>query len=321
MPVVYHSSYKPPFLIWNPHAQTIYSSVFRRVGGVRYERERIDTPDGDFIDLDWSRTDSNRAVIVLHGLESCSQASYMRGMVRAFNRRGWDAAAYNFRGRSGEPNRLYRSYHSGATDDLEAVVSHVIRLGCYDQLALVGFSLGGNVTLKYLGEKGANVSEVIRTAAAVSVPCDLESCSWKLAQRSNFIYMKRFLIFLGRKMKQKKHLLPDGLTLDDFRKAKNFKDFDNLYTAPAHGFADAEEYWSKCSSRQFISSIAIPTLLISARDDPFLTEKCFPFEEAKASEHFHLEVPEVGGHVGFVSFNSGGEYWHESRAVEFVESV
>lgn len=318
MPLISTSDYSPLKIFSNPHVQTIYPSLFRKVRGVTYIRERIFTPDNDFIDLDWSRVGADRAVVVSHGLEGHSRRSYMLGMIKSFNSRGWDGIAFNFRGCSGEPNRFLKSYHCGATEDLHTVVTHVISKKCYSCISLVGFSVGGNLTLMYLGEKKHRVSPLVKSAAAISVPCDLESSSMKLAKRSNRLYMKRFLRMFHRKIRIKMHMMPDKIHDTDYHLIQTFEQFDNRYTAPIHGFSSAKDYWSKCSCKQFLSGINIPSILINAQDDPFLGEACYPIKEAKNSPHFFLEMPKSGGHVGFIDFNSSGEYWHEKRVAEFV---
>ena len=318
MPVVAESSYRAPLLFSNPHVQTVYPSLFRRVTGVTYSRKRINTPDEDFVDLDVSSVAAERIAIVLHGLEGDSGRGYMLGMVKALNRGGWDAAALNFRGCSGESNRQVRFYHSGDTGDLRAVISQISAQGKYSEMALVGFSLGGNVVLKYLGECGLNVPGIIRKAAAMSVPCDLTSTSHRLAEPANRIYMKRFLRLLRKKIRMKMAVMPGRLNDDGYERIKNFKDFDDRYTAPVHGFENAEDYWKKASSKPLLRRISVPTLLINAADDPFLTEACFPVDEAKDNPMLLLEIPDHGGHVGFVTFNRRGEYWSESRVVSFL---
>lgn len=338
MPIVEPSSYKPPLYFSNGHLQTIFPHFFRRVKGVKYRRERIvigvqnfsfaplvkappsTAADPDFLDLDWSFTGAERIAIVSHGLEGNSRRSYVLGMVRALNRSGWDALAWNFRGCSGEPNRLLRSYHSGASEDLHAVINHVISTNRYQHIALVGFSLGGNLTLKYLGERAEAVDARIRSAVVISVPCDLAGSSRKMARPGNQIYMRRFLKLLHQKIKAKMAILPGKLNDTGFHKIKNFKDFDDRYTAPLHGFSSAEDYWEKCSSRQFLPRIVVPTLILNARNDPFLSEECFPVEEARHNPNLFLEMPESGGHVGFLEFNCAGEYWSERRTVAFINS-
>ncbi len=317
MPVITPSSYPSPFLLPGGHLQTIIPA-FREVKGIHYRRERIETPDDDFLDLDWAIAGSRRIAILSHGLEGNTQRRYILGMIRALHRRGWDALAWNYRGCSGEPNKKLRSYHSGETSDLHTVLSHVIARNQYSEIVLIGFSLGGNITLKYLGELGSQVHPLISKAVAFSVPCDLKSGALKLAQLSNVLYMKMFLRSLHEKVRAKVEIMPDQINDDGFGQIKTFYDFDNRYTAPIHGFKDADDYFAKCSSRQFIPAIRIPTLLVSARNDPFLAEPCYPFEEAKANPNFSLEAPESGGHTGFFTWSRDGEYWSETRAMRFL---
>jgi predicted alpha/beta-fold hydrolase len=309
------SSYSPPPGFSNPHLQTIVAGRLRRVDGIRYDRERITTPDGDFLDLDWSRVDADRVVVISHGLEGSADRAYVRGMVRTLNRRGWDALAWNLRGCSGEPNRRLRLYHSGATEDLEAVVHRA--LADYDHVALVGFSLGGNMTLKYLGEQGGTAP--VRRAVAVSVPVDLAASSVALARWENGLYMRYFLRSLRRKVRTKARQFPGEISTDGLATIRDFRGFDDRYTAPIHGFEDAEDYWRQSSSKPFLDAIRVPTLLINAADDPFLTPACYPTEIARRSDWFWLETPTHGGHVGFVTFGRDGEYWSERRAEDFLD--
>ncbi|MBI3258263.1 MAG: alpha/beta fold hydrolase [Ignavibacteriae bacterium] len=315
MPLIPFSDFAPPFLLRNHHVQTILPTVIRRVKKPLYIRERFETSDGDFFDVDWSQVnDAEQVVLLIHGLESSSDSNYIRGMVNAFNRRGWDAAVMNFRGCSGTINRLYKSYHSGATDDIHTVVRSVFSREIYREISIVGFSLGGNATLKYLGEQAQHV--LVSRASAVSVPCDLKASALRMAMPENKLYMKRFIRSFQEKLLRKKSLLPDGITLDYFTGMRTFQQLDDRYTAPAHGYKDAEEYWAKCSATQFIPRITVPTLLISAKDDSFLGKTCFPIKEAEESSNFYLEIPDNGGHLGFMKWS--GEYWHETRITEFI---
>jgi len=266
MPLFKESTYQPPFLLKNAHFQTIYPSLFRKFDTSFYERERIATPDDDFLDLDWSRIGSDKIAIISHGLEGNSLRSYAVGMVKALNQHGWDALAWNFRGCSGEVNRQLRFYHSGYTDDLDFVINHVLNLGNYKSIVLIGFSMGGNLSLVYLGQKGSNVNPLIQKAIVFSVPCDLAGSSYQIAKSVNRIYLKRFLRMLHQKVKAKMTLFPDQINDDNYSEIKNFRDFDNRYTAPIHGFISAEDYWDKCSSKQFIPKIKISTLIINALD-------------------------------------------------------
>jgi uncharacterized protein len=312
------SAYRAPWFLHNGHAHTIYPALRRRITGVRYERERLELDDGDFLDLDWSRAGGPSVVLIAHGLEGSAEGTYMKGMVRAFNRRGWDAVALNFRGCSGESNRLARFYHSGATEDLWQVTEHVARQG-YRGVALVGFSLGGNVTLKLLGELGGGVPAWLLGGVAISVPCDLKASAEVMARPVNRAYMKRFLRDLHAKLRAKQKRFPKELDDSGYGKIRGFREFDDRYTAPLHGFRDAEDYWARCSARFFLAPIRRPTLLLSAADDPFLAPECFPREIAGSHEWLHLEVPAHGGHVGFAG---GGlrrdEYFSERRALEFL---
>lgn len=314
------SDYKPPFFFGHAHVQTVFPSVFRKVKGISYQRERITTPDSDFLDADWSRVGSTSVGIICHGLEGDTNRHYMKGMVKALNKNGRDALALNFRSCSGEPNKQVRSYHSGISEDLECVVQHVINTGLYDEIALIGFSLGGNVVLKYLGERGTSVNPIIKKAVCFSVLCDLKSGAIRMEAPDCRIYMKRFLKMLHDKIRAKMEKFPGQLDDKGYEKIKTFRQFDDRYTAPMNGFKDAEDYWQRSSCKPLIPDIAIPTLLVNAQNDPFIAEACYPIAEAKASPNFFLEMPKSGGHVGFISFDQDGAYWSDRRMIKFLES-
>jgi predicted alpha/beta-fold hydrolase len=318
MPLICTSTYKPNLLFKNSHLNTIYPTLIRKVNNVKYQRQRIQTSDGDFLDLDFSKVNSNKLIVVLHGLESSSEHSYIKGIVKIFNQQNYDALAVNFRGCSGEDNNLVRSYHSGDTNDLKQVINYIQNTKKYSEIALIGFSLGGNLVLKYLGEESSAIDSVIKCAAVVSVPCCLKSSSDKLAENNNHIYMQRFIRSLKKKIKNKYSKFPQLIDIKKFENIKTFHEFDNLYTAPYHGFTDAEDYWQQCSSKSFIAAINIPTLIINALDDPFFGEECYPIQQADSSKFVFLETPKYGGHVGFTSFNKENEYWHETRIRQFV---
>jgi uncharacterized protein len=306
-----NSDYRAPWWLPGGHLQTIVPSLFRRVPVVTAERERLELEDGDFLDLAWSGKTSKRLAILSHGLEGNCDAAYIQGMARALVREGYDALAWNFRGCGTEPNRLLSFYHSGATEDLDAVIRHALAVHPAETIDLVGFSLGGNLTLKYLGEERVR-SEKIRRTVAFSVPCDLADSSAKLSEPGNRIYMTRFLRSLREKLRVKDGIFPGELDLGDLWNVRNFLEFDDRFTAPLHGFKDANDYWTRSSCRQFLPAIRIPTLLVNAVNDPFLGERCYPREEAEGSEWFYLEMPEEGGHMGFSRF------WATSRALDFV---
>lgn len=316
--------YRSPFLLSGGHSQTILPSIFRSVAGVRYRRERIDTPDGDFLDLD--RLDAEpagarvrRLAVLCHGLEGSSRRPYVMGMARAFSRAGWDVIAWNYRGCSGEPNRRPRSYHSGATDDLDVVIRHALALGAYDRVALVGFSLGGNLALKYVGERGGTVDDRIAGVAAFSAPCDLRASADSLARFSTRIYMGRFIASLGAKIREKAARFPGAIDLAPLDGMRTFHEFDDRYTAPLHGFSGAADYWEQCSSVRYLGAVRVPALLVSALNDPFLAGRCYPVDEAERNPCITLEMPRSGGHIGFISCGRDGTYWSERRALAFLD--
>lgn len=279
-------------------------------------KERLELKDGDFLDLQWHGCGRGRLVVLSHGLEGSAEAAYIQGMARALDAEGWDVLAWNYRGCSGEMNRLPRFYHSGASEDLAAVVEHALAVHPAEKVDLVGFSLGGNMTLKYLGERGDEISPRLGRAVAFSVPCDLACSSRTLTTWFNReVYMRRFIVSLADKVRAKAKLFPDVLDPAELEGVRTFREFDDRFTAPLHGFLDAEDYWARSSSRQFLSSIRIPALLVNAANDPFLGPDCYPRAEARASEWFHLEVLEGGGHVGF---GGPGPNWAEARAVSFL---
>jgi predicted alpha/beta-fold hydrolase len=322
VPLIQQSSYQVPFGYTSGHLQTIYPTLFRKVARQTKERERITTPDDDFIDLDWAREQrSARLAILSHGLEGSSNAVYIQGMTRALVHAGWNVLAWNFRSCSGEPNRRLRSYHSGATDDLQSVLHHVVRQTSYKHIALIGFSLGGNLTLKLVGDLAYEIDPRICAAVAFSVPCDLAASAQRLEHPTNRLYMHRFLKTLRAKVREKVQRFPGQIHADGLAQMRTFREFDHAYTAPIHGFSSAEDYWKQCSCNTRLAHIAIPTLLINAQNDPFLTPSCFPLETARNSQHLSLEIPRYGGHMGFVQFKQNTTFWSEQRAVEFLQSV
>mgnify|MGYP000263819832 CR=1 FL=1 len=324
MPLIPQSSYPgPPFLQRGGHLQSILPGLFRRVKGVDYQRERIETPDGDFLDLDWLRkpTSSKRLMIVSHGLESNSGASYCLGTAKLFAQNGWDALAWNCRSCSGEMNRKFRMYHHGDTEDISTVVNHALATGHYDIVALVGFSMGGNITLKYVGTGGENLPPQVRAAVAFSAPCDIRAGSDVLDHWENWIYKTRFMAFLKKKIRQKARQFPGRLDVSKLKRVKRWYDFDEHFSAPICGFASADEFHQQASAKNFVAGTRIPTLLVSALNDPILTPECFPVEIAREHPFLHLELSSGGGHCGFQS-RGGGEFsWAERRALEFVEGV
>tara|TARA_B110000003_G_scaffold270493_1_gene303047 strand:+ start:7870 stop:8838 length:969 start_codon:yes stop_codon:yes gene_type:complete len=319
MPII-KSKFSPSPLFKNGHFNTIYRSLFMKESN-NYNRKRITTWDNDFIDLDFSKVNSSKLVVLIHGLEGSSESKYILAASSELNNAGYDTVSFNLRGCSGEDNSLLSTYHSGKTEDLEFVIAHLIENYSYNKIMIVGYSLGGNITLKYFGENVKTIPNNVSCGVAISVPVDLASSSKTMGTLKNKIYMYKFLRSLRKKILIKKQKYP-GYILDikKLLKSKTFKEFDGLYTAPVSGFSGPEDYWEKASSKPYLSSIKKPVLLITSSDDPFLAEECYPFKEAKESNHFHLEVTKYGGHVGFISsFFTKNNRWLENRILQFIK--
>lgn len=315
--------YTPPFPFTNGNIATIYPPLFRPTPPVTCTRERIETPDRDFLDLDRHPCrigQSDKLAIISHGLEGHSRKKYVLGMAHMATNCGYDAACWIQRGCGDDPNRFPHSYHSGATEDLHTVVQHCLSSGKYTEVALIGFSMGGNQILKYLGEAPARVPSEITQAATFSVPCDLAATSDTIAQFSHWIYQEYFMRGLRDKIRTKSTVFPDAIQIEKLKSTRTLRDFDTNYTAPLCGFHDASDYYARSSSLQFIPKITIPTLIVQAQDDPFLTPSCYPHAEAASNEHIILETPRHGGHVGFVQQNPKNEYWSETRVKRFLSS-
>ncbi len=317
MPISEASFFEPPvYSLRNGHLQTIIPGLFRKVE-VAYQRQRIELPDGDFLDVDWAIQNqipnTKKLAIVLHGMEGSSQRHYVTGMVKSLQTIGYDGLAMNFRSCSGEMNRLLRFYHHGDTGDIDFLVRYIEKnYPQYTEIVLVGFSLGGNILVKYFGESGKYLPKIIQKALAFSTPFHLSSCSDALT----WIYTKNFLISLKKRLAEKAKAYPDKINLENYEEIKNMREFDNRYTAPLHGYKDAEDYYQKSSCGQYVSGIKRPILVINALDDPFLTDLCYPTEIAKAHEFLYLETPKFGGHVGFEVRNDTISY-AEKRALEW----
>lgn len=322
MPLVPHSSYTAPTWLPGGHVQTIFPALFRQVPQIDFIREWLPTPDGDRIAIDLFQAGKQRGsvgVILSHGLEGHSRRKYMRGMCNIFASKGWDSLARNFRGCGGEINLTPGLYHSGQTEDLHTAVKYALELG-YQRILLVGFSMGGNQVLKYLGEAPERVPAQVAGAVVFSVTCDLSGAASVLDQPQNAIYMYYFLYNLRQKVRLKHARFPAFYPLEGLNAIRTFAEFDERYTAPVHGFASAGDYWEKTACLPHLQRIAIPALLVNARNDPFLSEGCYPAHIAASSDHLFLEMPEDGGHVGFTSLPRQEFYWSEFRAVEFFNN-
>ena len=319
MPLIEDLDYAPRGFFRSAHFNTITTAMLRKVPALPFERQRITLQDGDFIDLDTVIEQRDTLAVLVHGLEGDGRRPYMQGMARAMHYIGLDTINVNLRGCSGEVNKLLKTYHSGSTDDLQEVLDFVFENYSYQKIVLVGFSLGGNIVLKYTGSEAAHIDERIKASIGVSVPCDLASCANSIKERRNYIYMRRFLFNLRAKVKAKQHLLTSDMDLKQLLSAKNFHEFDHWFTAKVHGFESAEHYWECCSSKPVLSEVKIPTLLLNARDDSFLGAECYPDDIAKKHDLFYMMAPKQGGHVGFSGDNREGMLWSEHRVAHFVK--
>ena len=297
-------TFRPPVWLKNKHMQTILASLVNPKLEIPYRRERWDTPDNDFLDLDFIDGDPQKPVVLAcHGLEGSSESQYIRRLMNRAKAENWNGIAINFRGCSGEENKQLRTYHSGETSDLHWVISK-IRQQYQQSLFLCGYSLGGNVIAKWLGEQGQKAKNIVSGACVCCAPFDLFLCQQRLDQGFNkFVYVKSFLKTLKPKTQRKLMRYSDrkDLDLEKIMNARTFKEFDNYATAKMHGFSDYRDYYKQCSSRSFIKDIAIPTLLISAMDDPFIPSAALPGSLDINHETVKTYYATKGGHIGFIA--------------------
>lgn len=294
--------------------------------GASWIRERFTTPDGDYLDVDFSEPVSEGTedlapiVVLLHGLEGCSDSGYVVESARCCRRHGLRAAALNFRGRSGSPNRRPRAYHAGETDDLGFLLSALRERAPRAPLAAIGFSLGGNVLLKYLGENGERLKPRLAAAAGVSVPFDLAAATARMERGMGRLYTRFFLRSLRNGVRAKAASGPLPYDPASALEARTLRDFDELVTAPLHGFRSAEDYYERSSSLRYIPAIRVPTLLLQAKDDPFHPTSSVENRALRDNPWLQDGFVERGGHVGFVSGNSPLRpfFWAEAEAVRFV---
>jgi len=319
MPIISQSTYSgPPKHLFNGHLETIVPSIFRKIEGLQYLRERILTPDDDFLDLDWSKRGSEKLLVISHGLEGSSERHYAMGLAKLFNQNGYDVLAWNNRSCGGEMNKAPILYHHGATYDLETVMQHVEKKGSYQEYYLAGISMGGAQTLKYLGEKGLDLNSKIKKAAVYSTPCNLPSSAAMLKLEGNAFYKNRFLGKLKKKMLLKGMQYPNLVDLELLKRVKDFDTFDTHFTAKVHGFKDAKDFYQSVSPDNWMADIQIPTVIINALNDPLLGDACYPVSLAEKHAKIFLEMPKRGGHTGFLV--KGQEFtWAEIRFLEFLE--
>jgi predicted alpha/beta-fold hydrolase len=354
----------PPWLssFQGGHLQTIHASLFARHHRIAFVRDRVDTPDGDFIDFDWTgpglfphgaasaqppagqpkleagesaaarwitpadwltlpRTPETPAVVLFHGLEGSSGSNYAQSIAAHFRSRGWVVAVAHFRGCSGSPNRLARAYHSGDSTDIAFMLDTVRQRLPHARWHAVGVSLGGNALLKYLGEQGDDAGW-LTACAGVSVPLDLVAGGTALGRgfMARHIYTRYFLHSMRRKVLDKATRYPGVIDVMRLAQARDLHDFDDAYTAPMHGFRNALDYWTRASSKPWLASVRVPTLVLNARNDPFLPSQALPTLE-DCSARVLLHQPEQGGHAGFPTGRFPGNLnWLPNRLGRFFES-
>jgi len=314
------SAYRAPRWLPGPHAQTIFPSLLGRVPRIAYRRERWSTPDGDFIDVDHTvpAPPAGRPWLVLfHGLEGSSRSHYARALMAAAGDAGWQGVVPHFRGCSGEANLAPRAYHSGDSEEIDWIVRRIARRAGDAPVFVAGVSLGANALLKWLGERGDEAARLVTAAAGISAPQDLRAGADALARGFNRLYTRHFLVTLKRKSLAKLAAWPDLYDARRVREARDFHDFDDIVTAPLHGFRDCFDYWSRSSCKPWLAAIRTPTLVLNARNDPFLPARHLA-TPAEVSPHVSLDYPLAGGHVGFFEHHvPGAGAWLPRRVLGY----
>jgi len=319
-----NSTYAPPWWLPGGNLQTLYARTLARRYQVRYRRERWDTPDGDFIDLDWIEPGggNTKLLVLFHGLEGCSRSHYALSLMTAARQSGWRGVVPHFRGCSGELNRLPRAYHSGDSAEIDWILRRLKARDPRSDIYAVGISLGGNMLLKWLGENGGDAGAIVERAAAVSAPVDLNAAAGVLdIGHRRAIYTRSFIESLKPKIVAKIAAHQLNIDPEAVFACSTFRQIDDIYTAPIHGFKDAIDYWTRASSKPWLQHIQIPTLLINARNDPFLPAAALP-QEREVSASVNFEFPGSGGHVGFVSGRIPGSLdWLPQRIMRFFAAT
>lgn len=307
--------YKPSTFLRNPHLQILAKHLFQKNIPLNYRRVELKLEDGDFLDLDFLDAFKNSELVILtHGLEGSSQREYITSLAKLLQIKGYNVLAWNMRGCSGRLNNLAKFYHSGKTEDLKAVIEYINSNYDYKKIHLVGFSVGGNITLKYLGEEANQLPTNINSAITFSVPIDLKESAIELSKFKNSLYMKHFIKSLKIKFKEKAKLFPNEINLDGIDKIKNFIQWDQKYTAPLNGFNDVYDYYEKSSSKELLEDITVRTALISAKDDPFLNINCFPSDTK--NRKFKFLLTKYGSHLAYISSSSNN--WINKKVTKFI---
>ncbi len=317
MPLIPTSSYQQaPFGYYSGHLQTILPLFFRKTSTLPYQRERLELKDGDFLDLDWIKEQNNRLVILSHGLGGNSQSSYVKAGAQYFSKHQYDVLAWNCRGCSGEPNRKLRAYHHGEIKDIEAVISHAIKAKGYKEVYLMGYSMGGSITLKYLGVNAHKLPKEIKSAVSFSAPPLVKICAKHIDKPENYFYKQNFLQCLLDRVAAKAKQFPKKINIKKVKKIKTWTDFDRYFTAPINGFKNLKTFYYQASFYNYIIPVNIPVLAVNALNDPIVVLPKKFIQLSQMHPNIFLETPEQGGHVGFTIPNA--EYsWMEQRAMDF----
>ncbi len=315
--MIVRSAFKPAWWLPGPHLQTLWPNVVRPRPRVRLVRERIELPDGDFLDLDWAPEGDGPVVLVLHGLEGSARSGYAAGILKQLAIRGFQAVLMHARGCSGEPNRLARAYHAGQTEDMAHVTGLLAQRYPGRRLAAVGYSLGGNALLKWLGETGAG--NPLHCAVAVSVPFTLAHAHERLQRGFSRLYQWHLMGKMKKAVRRKRHYPNFPVDIATVERLTTFREFDDTVTAPLNGFDGVDDYYGRSSSRSYLKQIARPTLILHAEDDPFMLPDTLP-RASELSERITLEASRGGGHVGFVGGHIPGRgcYWLETRIPQWL---
>ena len=321
MPIVNKSTYPgAPRRLFNGHMQTIIPSMQDKEGRLPYERQRFTLSDGDFVDMDWLKAGYPKVAVLIHGLEGGSQRKYLRKMASHLHEKGWDILAWNARSCSGEMNTAFRLYEHGEIGDLTEVIYDVAAKNSYEQMIFVGFSMGGSIVINYLSRMADSLPKVVTHGVAISTPCNLGECADQLDKWDNFLYRNKFKRKLYKKIKYKAAQFPGRIDVSKLSEVKRWRDFDEFFSAPVNGYEDADDFYKKASAGNHVAGVKIPTLLINAKNDPFLTPSCSPFLIAENHPNFYLEVTKNGGHVGFPDMDEKS-FWLGQRVEEFVFST
>lgn len=319
MPFITPAIFNPKWYMFNGHIETIYPSMYRKVPMPAFQRERLALEDGDFLDLDWLKASNEDLVILSHGLEGSSRRPYCVGMANAFFAEGWDILAWNCRSCSGEMNRTVKLYSHADTDDIATVIHHAHSQKQYKRIVLIGFSMGGAISLNYLGRK-SNIPETVVAAIGFSMPTDLAGSVRQLEQKGNAVYKNKFLKQLSAKIQLKAAQFPTQLDASRLADIRQWRDFDTFYSAPMNGFESPEAFYAAASALHVLPNIKVPFLICNAQNDPLLTPECSPVHLAEALPNFWLSTPQYGGHVGFYPYKPQLS-WIEEQAILWIKEV